>query len=328
MNICVIGLGSMGKRRIRLLKAVDQKMKITGIDSNIERVTSVREQYEIPCFSSLEATDNQFDCAFVCTPPLSHGKIIQECLNRNCHIFSEINLVDDFYEENIQLAKEKNKILFLSSTPMYRAEMQFIRRRVKQNGDPCVYQYHVGQYLPDWHPWDNLKDFFVSSKRTNGCKEFLAIELPWIQAAFGKIARVSATKRKLTKLDLNFPDTYLLWIEHENGNIGNMLVDIVSRQAVRQLEVINEDMYIKWSGTPDTLYEKNSVTGELQQIAAGEYIHIPGYADCINETAYAEEIKMFFGAIQGEKPEYGFTEDMEILKIIDEIEGVGNYEDK
>lgn len=328
MNICVIGLGSMGKRRIRLLKAANHKMEIIGIDSNIERVISIHEQYKIPCFTSLESVHNQFDCAFVCTPPLSHGKIIQECLNRDCHIFSEINLVDNLYMENIQLAKEKNKILFLSSTPMYRTEMQFIHRRVKENGKPCVYQYHIGQYLPDWHPWDNLKDFFVSSKRTNGCREFLAIELPWIQKAFGKIVKVNVTKRKLTKIDLNFPDTYLIWVEHENGSIGNMLVDIVSRQAVRQLEVINEELYIRWSGTPDTLYEKDFTTGELRQSAAGEYIHIPGYADCINETAYAEEIKMFFKAIQGEKPEYGFLEDMDLLKIIDEIEGVENNEYK
>ena len=37
---------------------------------------------------------------------------------------------------------------------------------------------------------------------------------------------------------------------------------------------------------------------------------------------------MFFKAIQGEKPEYGFLEDMELLKIIDEIEGVENNEYK
>lgn len=328
MNICVIGLGSMGKRRIRLLKEVNPEFEIVGIDSNVKRAAEVCEQYNISCYSSLVDVDKKFDCVFVCTSPLSHGKLIQECLNRDCHIFSEINLIDELYEENIRLAKEKNKVLFLSSTPMYRAEMQFISKKVKQNGKPCAYQYHVGQYLPDWHPWDDLKDFFVSSKRTNGCREFFAIELPWIQAAFGKIVRVNAIKKKLTKLALDFPDTYLLQLEHENGSFGNMMVDVVSRQAVRQLEVINEDIYIKWNGTPDSLYEKDVFTGELQQILTGEYVHISGYADCINETAYTEELKMFFKALEGEKSAYGFTEDIETLKIIDEIEGVENYEEK
>ncbi len=320
MNICVIGLGSMGKRRIRLLLEKDSELTITGIDYNDERVRNVSEQYHIPCYSSLDHTDIKFDCAFICTSPLSHGKIIRECLNRDCHIFSEINLIDDLYEENMCLAKEKNKVLFLSSTPIYRSEMQYISGKVRKNGKPCVYQYHVGQYLPDWHPWDNLKDFFVSSRVTNGCREYLAIELPWMQMAFGKITGVNVIKQKLTQLELDFPDTYLIQLTHENGNRGNLLVDVVSRQSVRHLEVINEDIYIRWDGKPDSLYEKDIQTGELIQVLTGEYVHTPGYADWINETAYANEINMFFRVIDGAKPVYGFAEDKETLKIIDEIE--------
>lgn len=320
MNICVIGLGSMGKRRIRLLQEMDADYTITGIDNNTERVRNVSSQYHIPCSSSWDDMNEKFDCAFVCTSPLSHGKIIQQCLNSDCHVFTEINLVDDLYEENMQLAKEKNKVLFLSSTPIYRSEMQYISNKVKQNGNPCVYQYHVGQYLPDWHPWDNLKEFFVSDRMTNGCREYLAIELPWLQMAFGKITGVNVIKQKLTKLALDFPDTYLIQIMHENGNHGNLLVDVVSRQSVRRLEVINEDIYIKWNGTPDSLYDKDILTGELKQIVTGEYVHMPGYSEWINETAYAEEIKKFFEAIKGDEPVYGFAQDMETLQIIDEIE--------
>jgi len=38
MVICVIGLGSMGKRRIKLLKAFFDDLVIIGIDNNVERV--------------------------------------------------------------------------------------------------------------------------------------------------------------------------------------------------------------------------------------------------------------------------------------------------
>lgn len=320
MNICVIGLGSMGKRRIRLLQEMNSDYTITGIDSNVDRVRSVSEQFHISCCSSLDDINEKIDCAFICTSPMSHGKIIQQCLNRDCHVFSEINLVDDLYRENMKLAKDKNKVLFLSSTPIYRSEMQYITNRVRQNWNPCVYQYHVGQYLPDWHPWDKLKDFFASNRETNGCREYLAIELPWLQMAFGKITGVNVIKQKLTKLELDFPDTYLIQLAHENGNNGNLLIDVVSRQSVKQLEVINEDIYMRWNGTPDSLYDKDILTGELKQIMTGEYVHMPGYSDWINETAYAEEIKKFFEVIKGAEPIYGFEQDVATLKIIDEIE--------
>lgn len=322
MNICVIGLGSMGKRRIRLLKEMNPEFAITGIETNMERVESVSRQYKISCYTSMDATDIKFDCAFVCTSPLSHGEIIQKCLNRGCHVFSEINLVDDLYDKNIELARSKNKVLFLSSTLMYRAEMLFIDRRVKQKGKPCAYQYHVGQYLPDWHPWDKLNDFFVSNRVTNGCRELLAIELPWLQSVFGKIINVNVKKRKLTQLELDFPDTYMIQFEHEGESVGNLLIDIVSRHAVRKLEVINEELYIIWNGTPDSLFDKNINTGKLEQVASAGYIHAPGYADNINEMAYIEEIKAFFRVVEGEKAVYDFVKDRETLNIIDKIEGL------
>ena len=52
-TIAVIGLGSMGKRRIRLLKNQLGK-KVIGIDTNIERLTEVTEIFHIPCYSSIE----------------------------------------------------------------------------------------------------------------------------------------------------------------------------------------------------------------------------------------------------------------------------------
>ena len=321
MNICIIGLGSMGKRRIRLLKELVPDYILVGIDRNPQRVDDVKKQFGVDCYSSLEDIGMHLDCAFICTSPQSHAHIIQDCLQKNCHVFSEINLIDDLYDENIQLADERERVLFLSSTPMYKEEMQFIDNKVTQNGKVCVYHYHVGQYLPDWHPWDNLKDFFVSNKLTNGCRELLAIELPWIQKTFGKIKSINVTKRKLTNLDIDFPDTYIMQIEHENGNAGNLIVDVVSRHAVRNFEVINEDIYIRWNGTPGSLFEKDIVSGELRAVGEEQYVHENGYADFINEYAYMKEIEDFFEVIKsGKEALYSFEKDKEILAIINQIE--------
>lgn len=324
-NILVVGLGSMGKRRIRLLKLINHLGVIIGVDKNLERCNFVKSHMGIECYKSLEEAEKvvQIDCAFICTPPLTHADMIYLCLSHGYHVFSEINLVSNKYDENIGLAREKNKTLFLSSTPLYEAEMQYMKQKIASNDDTCVYQYHVGQYLPDWHPWDDLQNFFVSQKLTNGCRELLAIELPWIQSVFGKINKVNVIKKKLTDLNIDFPDTYLIQIEHEKGNIGNLLIDVVSRQAVRNLEIINEKVYIKWEGTPDSLYQKDilpSGEGEMKLVLTGEYVHEQGYRKFVNEYAYMKEIEDFFNAIQGKEPLYSFEKDKEVLLLIDKIE--------
>ena len=232
MKIVVIGLGSMGKRRIRLIKEMYPEFQIAGIDGREDRRNEAISKHGITCYETITDIKEKMDCAFVCTSPLSHADIITECLDKGWHVFTEINLVADRYADNIRLAQEKNRILFLSSTFLYREEINYIRSKIEKE-KKWNYIYHVGQYLPTWHPWENYKDFFVGNERTNGCRELMAIEFPWLAETFGEIASVNAVSDKMSDLDIGYSDNYMIQIRHENGNKGVVIVDVVSPVAVR-----------------------------------------------------------------------------------------------
>lgn len=324
MNIVVIGLGSMGKRRIRLLKKYFPHHNIYGIEGDSSRAEECEKEFEIPCYDNINKVVDMvaLDCAFVCTPPLTHSEIITQCLHHGMHVFSELNLVKDGYERNMLLAKEKGKVLFLSSTALYRKEMNYINNKVKSYNKKLAYNYHVGQYLPDWHPWENYKKSFFSEKRTNGCREILAIELPWILKAFGKVVDISVVSACMSDLEIEFDDYFNIQILHENGCIGTIIVDVVCREAVRKLEVFGESLYLEWRGTPDTLMEKNLETKLINSIDLYEEIdQMEGYSSTIIENQYLDELKVFFNVLEnGEPIEYGFAEDWYTLEVIDNIE--------
>lgn len=329
MTILVIGLGSMGKRRIRLMRAMNLPIEIVGVDSKVDRCNAMSAEFDVECDMSIEhiAGRKRIDCAFICTSPLSHAELIKKCLEHGWHVFTEINLVADCYDENIALAQEKEVVLFISSTPIYRSEMRKITEEIRESKLPVSYLYHVGQYLPDWHPWEQYKDFFVGDNRTNGCREIFAIELPWMIRAFGDIQDVQVVANKLSELDINYPDTYLVQLTHINGNQGMFAVDVVCRRPVRRLEVYNEKLYMEWEGTPQTLKKENLTTHHLEQIDCGEYYNEVGYSEFVNEYAYMNEIKEFFAVVEGKQPEYTMQMDADTLNLINEIEGV-DYEQK
>lgn len=322
MKIIVIGLGSMGKRRIRLLKTFSQINAIIGVDKEKSRRLETEKSFGITCFTTIEAAKevNNIDIAFVCTSPISHCDIITQCLANGWNVFTEINLITDKYKENIMLARNKGLVLFLSSTPMYRQEMQLIQEKVKANNMAVNYVYHVGQYLPDWHPWEKYYDFFVGDVRTNGCRELMAIELPWMTKAFGSIVSVTAISNKMSKLEIDYKDNYFIEIIHEKGTKGIFIVDVVCRHAIRHLEVYNENIFIEWNGKPDTLKMLNLVTSELEVVGTEDYIRRDDYSEFVNEIPYINEISSFFNVLQGGKPMYSFEEDEKILNIIDTIE--------
>lgn len=164
MKAVVIGLGSMGKRRVRLINQYDTGMEIIGVDSNVERRAESEAVFGIKtCASLAESGAMEGDAALVCSSPLSHASLITDCLNRKMHVFTELNLVMDRYDENISLAKETSRVLFLSSPFLYRAENQFIINVAQNSLKPLHYTYHIGQYLPDWHPWEKYQNFLYEN---------------------------------------------------------------------------------------------------------------------------------------------------------------------
>lgn len=181
MKLLIVGLGSMGKRRARLSKGIDAALHIVGVDTaearRAEACTLGLADAAYPTIAEAVAAEHP-DAALVCTAPLSHAAVIGELLDNDLPVFTELNLVGDGYAENMAKAAAKNLPLFLSSTMLYRRETQYIKQQVQAFGKPVHYIYHIGQYLPDWHPWENYKNFFVGNAVPAVCARYLASTCP------------------------------------------------------------------------------------------------------------------------------------------------------
>ncbi len=324
MKNLIVGLGSMGKRRARLIKSLSASHEVYGVDSSSERQKEA-EDLGILCYDTLpQALEaHRYDAAFVCTAPLTHSLLIDSLLDAGLPVFTELNLVPDGYEALMEKAKQKELPLFLSSTMLYRAEVQWISAQVRSFEKPVNYIYHIGQYLPDWHPWENYKDFFVGNKRTGGVREILGIELPWLLKTFGPVAQVSVQKDSLSTLDLPYEDTWFITLRHENGMKGFLAADVVSPKPVRNLEVYGEGLHLFWEGSPQSLafWDKEAQIKTQVDSYVGEVQQDGRYSDNIVENAYLEEILNFYEVIEGKgTARWSFAEDLSALQLIDKME--------
>ena len=319
--ILIIGYGSMGRRRIRLVKELMPTVMFVCVDSKKDRQIQARNDGYIVVSSVEKGIEFSPDIAFVCTSPGHHAEIILQLLNAGIHVFTELNLTSDRYDEIKKAAEDNEVTIFVSSTLVYKRQMEKFTEIVDTQTKPLTYIYHVGQYLPDWHLWESYKDFFIGKVETNGIREILAIQLPWIIRAFGKIKQVNVLSQRCTDLDIEFPDTVILSILHENGHIGSFVIDVTSRKAVTRLEIIGEDIHVFWDGHNDDLYSLNLETKELEQDKVYDTEnHIEGYSDNIAEEPYKDEISEFLEAIEGHGVRYDLAQDEYVLGIVDEIE--------
>ena len=168
MKFLVIGLGSMGKRRVRNLKALGIE-HVAGFDPRLDRRQESAEKYGIPVFDDLETAMQAFSpqTFVISTPPDLHMHYANYAYERSISCFIEASVVD---ADNIKQLSEKirgTKIVMAPSCTMrYYPGPKKIKELVQSNaiGKILNINYQTGQYLPDWHPWEKITEFYVSKR--------------------------------------------------------------------------------------------------------------------------------------------------------------------
>ena len=75
-------------------------------------------------------------------------------------------------------------------------------------GKILAFQYHMGQYLPDWHRWEDYRQVYFSKKATGACREMFCFELIWLNYLIGsEVKEVRGDIAKLSDLDMDADDT-------------------------------------------------------------------------------------------------------------------------
>jgi predicted dehydrogenase len=324
MRIAVIGLGSMGRRRIRILRKLHPELELVGVDPDRERREQAGQEFELEVRPELGASQGEApaDAVLVCSAPESHAALFGDLLPRAVHTFSEIDLLTDGYDRLIEAENGGARRHFLSSTPLYDAEVRHITR-CAQEGGRCAYRYHVGQYLPDWHPWEDYRGFFASRKKTNGCREILAIELPWMVRAFGAVQSFRIQRSRLTDLEIDFDDSYQLLLQHAGGVTGSFHVDVVCRFPVHHLEVYSERAFLSWEGSPGSLRTWNASARALEPVPfSGAVSRVAGYAEMITENPYEEELNDFLAGLADPRHRFAhsYRSNRAILELIEKME--------
>ncbi len=322
-NFLLIGFGSMGKRRARILQEIDPDIKLTVVDSLEERRGQASELGHIVFADLTDALSvGGYTGALICSAPLTHPKITQKLLAHGLDVFSELNLTDESYPELRELAKKSGLLWFNSNTMLYRKEIRRIIEMKKAFLSPVCYRYHIGQYLPDWHPWESYKNFFVGDKRTGGIREILAIELAWLIEAFGTVEILNVNRARLSALEIEYDDTVLITLRHDDGTIGTLLTDVVSPKPVRDFELFGEGLHLFWEGSPTTLSSYDTDKKEKINISLYENAtQLKGYSDNIVEDAYRDELNNFIASLDGtECPKYSYDHNVKVLDTIEIIE--------
>lgn len=321
MKFLVIGLGSMGKRRVRCLQALGYT-DIIGYDPREDRQLESNTKYSIKTINSLDKVNlSEFDAFVISTPPDKHLQYAKLAIDNNKPAFIEASVILEEVKE-IKSFNKQNVFLAPSCTLRFHPMIKDITSIIKSEkyGKVTNFTYHSGQYLPDWHPWEKVDEFYVSNRITGGAREVVPFELTWIVDTIGWPNEVKGVFEKTLDFGANIEDTYAFILKYSD-KIGCVMVDAAARYAIRNLVINLEKAQIQWRWDDSFFKLYESVTNRWVTFNQSEFSASPGYNKNIGEVMYVEEVACFIKGIKSNSfyPN-SIDNDIKILELLNSIE--------
>jgi len=244
MKFLIIGLGSMGKRRIRCLKELGET-DLIGYDLKENSV-------DIPTFARLEdALEQRPDAFLICTPPDQHRQYQKKAVELGIPFFVEHSVLNEgLMEYDMGIP---------SATMMFCASVESLKHRHDNCKDIDKFRYFCRSWLPDWHPNNTDENYYAFKPEVNACKEMVPFELCWLKWVFGEIETIESITQK-SGLFGDFIDLYVLKVRFNSGVEGIVEIDVTTKSArggERRISLVgrngtydqiihtNEEMYVK-----------------------------------------------------------------------------------
>lgn len=301
MKILAVGAGSMGKRRLRDLCYLAPG-QVSLFEPKADRCQQVSRSYGVRGFTNFdEAMADQPDVITISTPPALHEQYVEAALEHNLHVFAEVPfaLDLDFMSKLQGRAKSGySKVIGISCSSRYYPPFRLVRDLLQSNavGRVMYIEYSLGNYLPDWHPYEDYRNFYAGDMRLGGAgMDMILHELNILHWWFGPVATVHARFSKLSQLEINGPDTQDILLEFGSGARGYFHHDIIERGTVgRHLRIVGEEGTLEWHQNQPTVRLFDAIAGESREIAFNQA------ADWSEATAASREVNELVAKQEGQ----------------------------
>lgn len=246
----VIGAGSIGERYIRNLWLSGYKNIIVLRTRNLPfrdlgeaQVTVVRSWQEVEALKPV--------VAFICNPTAMHLASAMECVDRGIHVLVEkpLSHTRDGLDELTRKAIKKNVLVqvgyMMRYHPLIKRVFQFTS--TETFGKLLQIQSHWGEYLPDWHPWEDYRTSYAARREMGGGAALtLSHDLDlacWI--AGGALVDYTRMYNFSSTLEVDVESGADFLLRYSNGVVANVHLNFFQRTKERWYKYLFENAVIK-----------------------------------------------------------------------------------
>ena len=210
MNILVVGAGSIGKRHLKnLIQIGIDTSNLIVVETRDDRRAEVQSLGIDNIFQSIDdaTLKHKIDEAIICSPTSLHIEQAIELANKNIHLMIEKPLSRDLQDiDQLKNIVEENNLAVLMAyifrfSPLTKKVKEILEKNTI--GRVLYVRGEFSEYLPDWHPWEDYRSFYMAKKSEGGgsiLDQSHIMDL--VHYLFGGFETVSALNSKISSLEI------------------------------------------------------------------------------------------------------------------------------
>jgi predicted dehydrogenase len=293
MNIAIIGLGSIGQRHLDSCVRLKDELglgQIRAFDLSAERRGQAAAKHPAAAIADrMVAAVDGADAVFICTPTSNHISVIEEMSRgRRFHLFIEKPLAHTLEgcDEMIFAQQRSQKVTAVGYLLRFHPVLRGLKRLVTEGalGRVLSVRAESGFFLPQWHPWEDYRDFYMSWK-TGGGGALLdtSHEINYLQWLCGPMTTVKGYFDHISDLEITSDDLAIAVCRFASGAYGQIHLDLLQFDECRYCKVI---------GT-EAVATADLIANTIRRNKRGEKEWISESFDVSYDRIYEEEVREF-----------------------------------
>jgi len=294
MKFLIAGLGSIGRRHFRNLIALGEQDILLLRTHKATLPDDDLAGYPVSTDLQDALLSHKPEAVIISNPTALHLDIAIPAAQAGCSILMEKPLSDSLARvDELEAALKKGGGRLLTGFQFrFHPTLQMARQYLKSDvvGRPISFHVHWGEYLPDWHPWEDFKQGYAARPDLGGGVILtLSHALDYIRMLLDEPDSLWAFAGPLN-LGLEVEDTAEIGLKMMSGAIGSVHLDYNQKPASHHWEIVCTKGTMKWDNASGALEVYSAKDKEW-----GKHLPTKGFE---RNTLFIKEMKHFISVAQ------------------------------
>src|SRR6266498_5035075 len=259
MKFLIAGLGSIGRRHFRNLIALGEKDIVLLRTRKATLPGDELASYPVEADLQEALQKHKPDAVVVANPTSMHLDAAIPAAEAGCHILLEKPVSPSLERLDVlQKAAEKSSSKILVGFQFrYHPTLNQARELIQSNalGKILTVHAHWGEYLPQWHPWEDYRQSYAArADLGGGVIVTLTHPLDYLRYLLGDIESLWSFNGHISPLDMNVEDVVEIGLKFSNGAVGGVHVNYFQRPPVHRLEIVGTNGTLHWDNADGILH--------------------------------------------------------------------------